>query len=246
LATAPGSSTIFAGSGDGVIYARAAGTTGMWRPISPSLGGNPIFSLASNRQSHVLLAGTVGALYRGELDGSRWRWQLVAHTGESSISAITWLPGDDQRAFAAVFGSTPPVLSTSDGGRTWRADARGLPTELPSQALLPLPKNQSQVLLSTMGDGVWLRTPGGWREVSAGLPERHAMPLTGGTDGTLYAGTMGYGIYLKRGAEPWQRLGSELTGVDYTVLSLTISGGAQPYLLAGTARGVYRYPLAGR
>ena len=101
------------------------------------------------------------------------------------------------------------------------------------------------MLLSTMGDGVWLRTANGWQDVSAGLPEHHAMPLAAGPDGALYAGTMGYGMYMKQGSNQWRRIGRELMGVDYVVLSLAISGSSPPYLLAGTARGVYRYPLSG-
>ena len=48
--------SIFAGTGTGVVYAGSAARAGAWRPISPSLGGNPIFSLAFNPKLHLLLA----------------------------------------------------------------------------------------------------------------------------------------------------------------------------------------------
>jgi hypothetical protein len=97
-----------------------------------------------------------------------------------------------------------------------------------------------------MGEGVWLRTPAGrWRDVSAGLPQRHAMPLAGGPDGALYGGTMGYGVYWWAGSGAWRRLGTGLTGPGDIILSLAHSGGAHPALLAGTVHGVFRLPLPG-
>jgi hypothetical protein len=108
------------------------------------------------------------------------------------------------RAYASVFGTWPPVLLSRDDGRTWHPDTAGLPSALPTQALLALASGARQVMLSTMGDGVWLRSATGqWHDVSAGLPARHAMPLVaapGRSGVALYAGTMGFGVYARQGA----------------------------------------------
>jgi hypothetical protein len=99
-----------------------------------------------------------------------------------------------------------------------------------------------------MGDGVWLRSATGrWRDVSAGLPARHAMPLVAAPASreVLYAGTMGFGVYVRQGAGPWRRLGRGLNGGAYTVLALAMTAGSHPTLLAGTALGLFRYTPPG-
>lgn len=235
---------IVAGAGDGAVYAATGDNRiGAWRRISPSFGPAPIFCLAYNSQLRVLLAGTVGALYRGEQRGARWQWRRVATTAGASVTAVVWMSGNPRRGYASVFGSEPPVLSTADGGHNWRPDARGLPPTLPTESLLTVHGETAQVWLSTMGNGVWLRSGDGmWHDIDAGLPNHHAMPLTGGPTGVLYAGTMGNGVYRRQGTSVWRTLGSGLSTGRYIVLSLALVNSAKSSLLAGTARGVFRYP----
>ncbi len=244
LAAAPASHMIFVGAADGSVYTGSSSGTSAWLRISRPLSSNPIFCLAYNSHLGVLMAGTVGGLYHGEQRGMGWQWRKVASTGDSAVTAITWTPWDSSRGYASVFGVQPPLLRTDDGGRTWHADTRGLPSTLPTQSLLPIMRHGQQVWLSTMGGGVWLRaTDGTWRDVSVGLPARHAMPLVAGLGGTLYAGTMGYGVYTKQGPTAWHRVGRELIGSEYIVLSLAWIDQKRSILVAGTSRGVYRYPL---
>lgn len=254
LAASAADDTVFAGTADGAVYAHDPHPTGPWRRITPPLGVgvNPIFSLAvSVGHRGTVLAGTIGALYRGATDGRTWTWRRVARTGDAAVSSIAWSPADARAAVVGVFGVWPPVLATRDGGRTWRAAATGLPGALPTQALLALPAPRPRVLLTTMGGGVWERAADEpWRDISAGLPGRHAMPAVawpgGGTTAVVYAGTMGAGVYVKQGDAAWRALGTGLTGVDNTILALGIAvvgapTGSSPALLAGTAHGVFRY-----
>jgi hypothetical protein len=60
---------------------------------------------------------------------------------------------------------------------------------------------------------------------------------------SLYAGTMGHGVYEKRDGADWQHLGRGLSGAGGIVLSLAETGGPSPALLAGTATGLFRYEL---
>ncbi|HWE60316.1 MAG TPA: hypothetical protein VHB98_01265 [Chloroflexota bacterium] len=111
-------------------------------------------------------------------------------------------------------------------------------------ALLAGAPGSRQIVLSTMGGGVWQRSSDGhWRDISGTLPYHHAMPLARGANGTLYAGTMGYGVYMQQSTGSWIRLGHELSGGEYTSLSLAVAGGAHPALLTGTLPGVFRIPL---
>jgi hypothetical protein len=169
----------------------------------------------------------------------------VDRTGDAAVTSIVWLPWHTQRAFAAVFGVWPPVVSTQDGGRTWHADGRGLSRTLPTQALLATSSPTRQLVLTTMGGGVWHRErTGGWQDMSAGLPTRHAMAVVAAPgQGTtlLYAGTMGSGIYGKQGTSTWRRLGQGMMGGQYTTLGLAMVRRPRETLLVATALGVFRY-----
>lgn len=248
LAATPDGGALFAGSMDGTVYTLGGHGAASWRRASPPFL-SPVASLAvSPGHDRMVLAGTVGALYRGVPSADGWRWQRVARTGEAMITSIAWSPANARLAWASLFGVTPPVLATRDGGRNWRAASAGLPALLPAQALLALTGGAARVILTTMGGGVWqLSAQGRWQDISAGLPERHAMPLValpGAGTGTLYAGTMGDGVYVKQGGAPWRLLGRGLTGVANTVLTLGISDTPHLTLLAGTANGVFRYVAA--
>jgi photosystem II stability/assembly factor-like uncharacterized protein len=246
LAATAASPALYAGATDGAVYASPTDHGATWRRISPHFSATLIFSLAAEPpDGRVVLAGTTGAVYRGVRTGTGWTWQRVVSTGESAVSSIVWEAGKARTAYASVFAAQAPVLVTHDAGATWRPDIRGLPPILPTVALLPLPGRSPQVLLTTMGGGVYLRSDTGtWQEVDTGLPERHAMAAVAGAarGGVLfYAGTMGNGVYAKQGAAPWQRLAPGLDGAASTVLSLLLTAGPHPRLLAGTGSGLYRY-----
>lgn len=248
LATTTTRATVIAGGDDGTVYRGTSllGQGWTWQAINRPLGpDHPIFSVAASATGHVVLAGTFGALYRGASGQGRWSWQRVDRMGEAAVTSIAWLPWDRERAFASVFGASPPVLTTRDGGRTWHGDVQGLPQTLPTQALLALSTPSRQIVLTTMGGGVWRRDQTGlWQDISAGLPGRHAMPLVavpGNATVVLYAGTMGYGIYAKQGASPWRRLGQGMIGGRYTSLGLAMALRPSPRLLVGTALGVFCY-----
>jgi photosystem II stability/assembly factor-like uncharacterized protein len=240
---------VIAGGDGGTVYlgSRQPGSGWSWRRINGSWGADhPMFSLARSSSGQVVLAGTFGSLYRGTSTRGHWRWQRVARTREdAAVTSIVWLPWAPPRATAALFGVWPPVLSSTDGGRTWQPDSRGLPHTLPTQTLLPVSDPNGRVILTTMGGGVWRRDGSGtWHDMSAGLPERHAMPIVAlPVDGTtvLYAGTMGYGVYAKQATSSWQRLGEGMDGGQYTALGIAMAPRPHPSLLVGTARGVYRY-----
>jgi hypothetical protein len=240
--------TVIAGGDDGTVYrgTRLREQGWSWQAINRPLGqDHPIFSVAPSAHGQVVLAGTFGSLYRGVSSRGRWAWQRVDHTQDAAVSAIVWLPWNPQRAFASVFGVRPAVISTQDGGRSWHPDVRGLPPTLPTQALLATSTPSHQLILTTMGGGVWRRDrTGTWQDMSAGLPARHAMPIVavpGNGTAVLYAGTMGYGIYAKQGGSTWRRLGQGMMGGRYTSLGLAMALRPHPTLLVGTALGVFRY-----
>jgi hypothetical protein len=264
--------TVLAGAFDGVVYARDSTGSVRWRPISPPLqtlstdkvvqrgagitaGSSssaaevaPIFSVAVSPNGRTALAGSLGTLYRGATVGVHWSWQQVLANGHAAITSILWPPWNAHLVFATTFEQAPPVVVSHDGGQTWHADAAGLPVSLPTQALCTGTTATHQLLLTTMGGGVWMRSSTGvWRDTSTGLPQRHAMPLITSTRyaRALYAGTMGYGVYEKWDGAAWHHLGRGLSGASGIVLSLAETDGPSPVLLAGTANGLFRYELPG-
>ncbi|HWE63718.1 MAG TPA: hypothetical protein VHB98_18545 [Chloroflexota bacterium] len=268
LADTATSQDVWAGSFDGSVYVResAAGQQAAWRRISPVLltnpqiGAIPVYSLAvSPQQGHPLLTGSLGAIFRAEpsANGRTWRWQRVwrwqppAHSnlGDGAITSLVVAPWNAQIVFASVFQATPSVLISHDGGHSWAPDPSGPPAILPSQDLIAGDQQARQVFLTTMGGGVWQREADGrWQDISAGLPQRHAMPLlaTGpAASGVLYAGTMGLGVYEKQQSAPWRHLGQGLNSSATIVMSLAETPGPHPLLLAGTTHGVYRYKTGG-
>jgi hypothetical protein len=250
FAAAPDGSTLYAGGSNGVIYAENQHAGTGWQAISHVLGGgNPIFSLAAPADGrHILLAGTVGGVFRGVASSTTWQWKQVASSGDSSVPAITWVPWQPGVAYATIFGTAPAALRSTDSGITWKPYARGLPATIPAEALLAVATPQRTIILSTMGFGVWrLGANGAWKDVSGNLPERHGMPLAASSGGQLvYTGTMGSGVFgVRSTANTWHLLGKNLIGPQYIVLSLAVVHSSRPQLIAGTSVGVYRYPLAG-
>jgi photosystem II stability/assembly factor-like uncharacterized protein len=214
LALAEGGSPValYAADGEGRVFERNA--SGTWKAIGPRPTPSSFFSLAvSATASPVILAGTAGALYRGEQIAGIWQWKIVARTDQSSFASIVWLPGTGKSALASVFGSNPPVLASTDAGLTWHPSSQGLPAELPTVALIVANSRPAGVVLSTMGDGVWRLTAKTWTEVSKGLPENHGMPLAqSASGGPLYTGTMGYGVFIQDASGVWKSFGSGLSG----------------------------------
>lgn len=244
LAAPSRAASILAGASDGRVYARPDTPGGRWQPISPVLSAYPVFSLAVAPDGRSALAGTLGTLYRGQENGSTWLWQPVSARNGAAITSIVWAPWDAHLVFATVFHATPSVLASRDGGRTWRPDEHGLPPNLPTQSLHAGGAMTQDIVLSTMGGGVWLRgSDSAWHDISAGLPQRHAMPIAGDPSGSgaLFAGTMGRGVYERLGQAAWRPLGHGLQGMSGLVLSLISPSAAQQTLLAGTGQGLFRY-----
>jgi hypothetical protein len=240
--------TVFAGGFDGTAYSAVRTHDGArsWHPIGLRLGSDhPIFTIAPAQKGQTVLAGTFGGLYRGEEVKGRWTWQVVYRTGDASVTSILWIPWEPNRVLAAAFGTSPPVVSSADGGRTWKSDATALPSTLPTQALIAPTVPSRQVILTTMGGGVW-REIGGqdWSDISDGLPAHHAMPIVAVHAHRLlllYAGTMGFGVYARQGDSSWRPLGTGPTGGQYTSLGLALTYAPGPTLLVATALGVFRY-----
>ena len=143
----------------------------------------------------TLYAGTEGEGVFKSLDGGT-RWQAAGLAGKY-VEALGFEPARPQVVYAGTLHGG--VFRTEDGGSRWRAASNGLGNGY-VRALVPDQRRPGTVFAGTLG-GVFETADGGrhWRPLNNGLRNRlvQALLLVGDT---LYAGTLGSGIFVLDGA----------------------------------------------
>jgi photosystem II stability/assembly factor-like uncharacterized protein len=138
----------------------------------------------------TLYAGTEGEGVFKSLDGGM-RWQAAGLAG-TYVEALGFERARPQVVYAGTLDGG--VFGTDDGGSHWHAASNGLGNGY-VRALVPDQRRPGTVYAGTLG-GVFVTADGGgrWRPLNNGLRNRlvQALLLVGDT---LYAGTLGSGIY---------------------------------------------------
>ena len=187
-----------------------------------------------------------GSIYRSTNDGTTWRHVGTLHSGTLRFVAIA---GRSPKLLVA--GTTAALLTSNDGGHTWRT-ATGASGQL--ETIVRDPRRPRVLYLATSsvrpmpGGGVYRSTDTGrhWRLVGSGLPTSVlSVAVNPRRRRTLYAGTCDYGgrggVYRLTGSTGrWTKTSrSEPTCVS--ALALTPSGRR---LLVGTHdQGVFSVRL---
>ncbi|MCU0504429.1 MAG: hypothetical protein MUE82_01440 [Chloroflexi bacterium] len=136
-----------------------------WRPAG--LQGRTVLSLAvASTDGRVVLAATAGQGLWRSADAGR-TWQRVGST--RTTADVAW----DPATRTAVLATGPAVLASSDGGRSWRAFAVGLPASDPAR---PWARSATSVRAGPEG-GFVLTTLGG---TYLARPEAAPVPLPAG------------------------------------------------------------------
>lgn len=191
----------------------------------------------------LLLAGGANGLFRSDDGGRHWRRTLKLPN--SAGAAFTWDPGGEvvyAGAVAGAPGGSTWVYRSGDSGRTWRIAGHGLNSTGGIMSLLSVPADG--LLAGTMGNAVWaVPGPAGrWNKDAPGMPPTgdHVAALVSAGH-TLYAGTLAFGVF-RRSGQKWVAMSAGLPAsrAATTVTSLLPAGTT---LLAGTADGVYSFPL---
>jgi photosystem II stability/assembly factor-like uncharacterized protein len=200
------------------------------------------------RSRSVILAGAGGGLFRSVDGGAHWIRRLPLH--DSAIAALTWLPGSNQVVFAGAVASAPAgatgVYVSRDAGLTWSQYGRRLNS---GGGIMSLAVSRgSRLLAGTMGQAVWVvaGVTDTWGRTAAGMPARndHIAGIAVAPDrpGTVYAGTLGFGVFETRdGGKRWTNVSDGLRGSTDAMIVLSLAyAPAQHILYAGTSTGVYR------
>ena len=228
--------------------------TAEWQPT-----GGPyeqvIYTLALGPSPEVLYAGTWGnGLYRSDNGGEVWQATsppgdqgLVVDSTKAQVHALAVTP-DGKTVYLSRWGAG--VFRSTDYGATWEGISGPANNILPfhddwNVGAVLIDRDDSDVVYQATWGGVYKSTNRGdfWehKDVDPDVPweEKPVHTLTQAEDGTLYAGTLGAGVYRSvDGGETWQAMGPREPALARKVYSLATREGV---VWAGTlGAGVYR------
>lgn len=253
---------------DGVRRSEDGGRT--WRPSG--LEGRAILSLAASPvRPGLLWAGTEpSAVWRSDDGGDFWHptrdltelpssstWAFPPRPDTHHARWIACHPRDEDRLWVAVEAGA--LVSTEDGGATWRDRVPGGPRdthELAIHAELP------ETLRVAAGDGYFESSDGGatWRRPMEGLDVGYlrSVAVDPGDSNTVlvsaasrpksaYVADRSDGrLYRRAAGEPWERVTVGWPDPPATIAPLIRSGAASGELWAADERGLHRSTDGGR
>lgn len=226
-AFASNSTTVYAGTTNGVYQASTSGTP-IWTKILDNVS---CFALHINGNS--LYAGTMGGgVYRSTDGGSTW---TQVNNGLSMLHVYA-LTSNGTHLFAGTYhnGSTngQGVFRSSDNGNSWTAVNNGMPA---NTTIMSLAVAGGTLMAGTNGQGIYRSTDNGnnWTNVASGVV--HTLHVV--CDNTIYAGLLSHGgiITSTDNGLTWTAASTGLPNTGgYTVTSISSGNG---YLIAGSLGG---------
>jgi photosystem II stability/assembly factor-like uncharacterized protein len=230
------------------------------------LAGRLIMALtASPVERDTVWAGTEPSeVWRTEDAGATWqqtsRLETLASSPEWSFPPrpdthhVRWIachPREPGRLWVAIEAGA--LVSTSDGGRTWRDRVRGGPWDTHELAIHP---NASNALRVSAGDGYFESDDGGatWRSPRAGLevgylrsvaidpeqPDGVVVSASSGPHTAYVAGRSDGRLYRRVTLERWERVREGWPEPASTIAPLLCAGMQGGELFAADERGVHR------
>jgi photosystem II stability/assembly factor-like uncharacterized protein len=190
------------------------------------------------RTSDALIAvGERGSILRSVDDGANWQPAAVSVT--ATLTAVDFAT-DGQHGWAV--GHDALILTTTDGGRTWREAYRGENSE---DSFLDVCVLDRQTIIVVGAYGQYHRsTDGGqtWTAQRLSEDDYHFNRITRATDGSLYlAGEHGTLLRSRDRGENWEGIHAPYDGSFYGILPIS-NGGLLAYGLRGR---IYRSANAG-
>lgn len=272
-----GSGVAWCGTRSGVLRSDDGGAT--WR--ASGLDGRSIMALAvSPAGDHVVWAGTEPsevwrfdpvAIAGDEHGADRWErtgelemlpssseWAFPPRPDTHHVRWIACHPREPGRLWAAIEAGA--LISTDDGGRSWRDRVPGGPFDTHELAIHPAAPDTLRV---AAGDGYYESRDGGlaWSAPRDGLevrylrsvaidPERPDVVVVSGASGprsTYVAGRADGRVYRREDGGPWERVADGWPDPPGTIAPLLVAGaGAMAgdtmagELWAADERGVHR------
>jgi photosystem II stability/assembly factor-like uncharacterized protein len=246
----------------GVFRTDDAGAS--WRPVG--LADQRLMSLAASAaEADVVWAGTEpSAVWRSGDGGATWQrtgsldelpssgeWAFPPRPDTHHVRWIAPHPHEPGRLWVAVEAGA--LISTADGGSTWRDRVAGGPYDTHELAVHP---DAPDTLRVAAGDGYYESHDGGarWSAPRAGFevgylrsvaidPGRSDIVLVSASSGprTAYGAGRGDGrIYRRVGDGAWQRVTDGWPAVPDTIAPLLLAGADSAELWAADERGLHR------
>jgi photosystem II stability/assembly factor-like uncharacterized protein len=236
-----GDNLVYAGTLGGGVYVGRIGPDGSvsW---SPSSGPYPEIHNIQIRVdptdvNTIYASAYPGGVFKTTDGGQTWSesnfalptFQVTDPTLQGYYS-LEIDPGSPNVVYLGIFGKG--VFKSTDGAATWMPmyGQMGQNREMMTKGItriLPDPYRPNTVYLAT-DEGVYVSRDGAehWEPMSAGLDTLDVLSLKVAADGTLYAGTNGYGLYIyDSDQQRWQTMGRTTSFGDWHVWE----------------RGVYQY-----
>ncbi|MDX1984270.1 MAG: hypothetical protein SFV51_28600 [Bryobacteraceae bacterium] len=149
----------------------------------------------------VLLAGTERGIYVSRNQGLQWNAGAGAAVGSGRILSLATL---GSTAYAGT--DRGGILTSTDGGASWISNAR-----VPFRYVRSLLAHAGMLYAGTDAQGVFVSRDGGssWLAISRGLPGHAQIFSMEQSQGRVYAGLYGRGLYAWFSREQaWQRAGA--------------------------------------
>jgi photosystem II stability/assembly factor-like uncharacterized protein len=230
-----------------------------WTPTGP-FGGTVANLAVHPNNPQVIYAGADHGIFRSTDAGSSWNL-LPGSPGSPGFPApgfsrFSGSPGPNFMALDTArprvlyaTGVVPPaqvqVFRSVDGGSSWRAVSRNLPSSIYPRAFAVEPSPASRLYIGTFGRGILRSTDGGvtWKKANQGLSSsaRFVQLLVAPRkpSGTVFAGTRD-GLYRTvDGGASWTRLNGGLPA-PAQVSALTVSPSDPKTLYASLGSEIYR------
>ena len=237
--------TVYASTNDGVF--KSTDAAGSWTalPIPPSTsydGRRDYQALAMDPVTPTTLyaGGTLpSAVYKTIDGGATWTPGTFPTTGEIYVNAVLVDPDDP----ATVYVAADAVYKSVDGGANWALAGLGGYDRYGVRALARAP-GPVPALLAAKGRGVYSSRDGGatWTNYADGFPNVRVHSLAYGvTNGALYAGTLGRGVFALAGpaiTSVSPSLGPPAGGTTVTVTGTGFMPGATLWFDGVAATGV--------
>lgn len=178
-------------------------------------------------------------------------WSFPPKPDTHHVRWIACHPLDANRLWVAIEAGA--LISTSDGGRTWRDRVPGGPWDTHELAVHPKAPDTLRV---SAGDGYFESDDGGrtWRSPSTGLdvgylrsvvidpgdPDVVVISAASGPYSAYVAGRSDGRVYRRRAGGPWERVRDGWPEEASTIAPLLCAGAAAGELWAADERGVHR------
>lgn len=252
----------------GVFRSDDAGAT--WR--LSGLDGKRLLSVtASPAARDVVYAGAEPSeIWRSDDAGATWQplhglddlpssssWAFPPKPDTHHVRWIACHPHDSARFWAAIEAGA--LISTADGGRTWRDRVSGGPYDTHELAIHP---DAPDTLRVAAGDGYYESEDGGatWRTPRAGFDVGYLRSVAidpGDPDGVIVSASSGpYSAYAasksdgrlfrRAGQDNWERVRDGWPDPPSTIAPLLAGGLAAGELFAADERGIHRTNDGGR